>query len=107
MLVRQKTQGNTTLRHTLITQVLHELCERVGCHVEREAPVEMRMDDDLKDIKGGDLLEGGRIYLWVTTHEASYYVDVSVVHPLADTHQQLDSKNSSKARARQAAAVRA
>jgi hypothetical protein len=78
---------------------LEELCERVGCTVERELPVQLRDYEAIRDVSRRVVTTDGKCDLYITTHEDAYMLDVTVVHPLTDWAMRVckDSGNSSKA----------
>jgi hypothetical protein len=96
------TQGCATKRHTEIALALVELCERVGCHVEREMPVLLRDYDAPRGVARRVVSVDGKCDLFVTTHEGAFMLDVSVVHPLAEwaLRRGADSSKAMAVRAR-------
>jgi len=93
----RSTSGCTTKRHTMIAQVVEQLCLRVGCSVERERVVLALVDETrvLKDIRGDDMTEESKIDL-VVSPSTTFFVDISV-HPAAEMHLKRDSSDSGKA----------
>ena len=94
--------SRTTLRHTCIVTTLHDLLHAIGITVRMEYPLP-RVNSTSSG--GGDGIDDddfehpndARIDILARDGDATYFIDVSCVHPLAACHRKLDPLDSEKA----------